>query len=87
MARKKRRGKRPVVKLRPFIFWPHLIAGVTAGVVILTMSVTGVLLAYEKQILAWADRQSVAGRLSSAGIGCRPKRSSPVSRQPSRRRL
>ena len=29
--------------------------GVTAGIVILTMCVTGVLLAYEKQITSWAD--------------------------------
>jgi uncharacterized iron-regulated membrane protein len=71
--KKKRRGKRPVVKLRPFIFWPHLIAGVTAGVVILLMCVTGVLLAYEKQMLAWADRQSVADRLSSAGTRLSPE--------------
>jgi uncharacterized iron-regulated membrane protein len=43
--------------LRPLIFWPHLIAGVLAGIVILLMSVTGVLLTYERQILAWADSQ------------------------------
>jgi uncharacterized iron-regulated membrane protein len=71
--KKKRRGKRPVVKLRPFIFWPHLIAGVTAGVVILIMCVTGVLLAYEKQMLAWADRQSVAGRLSPTSTRLSPE--------------
>jgi uncharacterized iron-regulated membrane protein len=41
--------------LRTLIFWPHLIAGVTAGVVILLMSVTGVLLTYERQMIAWAD--------------------------------
>ena len=41
--------------LRKFIFWPHLIAGVLAGVVILVMSVTGVLLTYERQLIAWAD--------------------------------
>ena len=73
MARnKKRRGKRPVVKLRPFIFWPHLIAGVTAGAVVFTMSVTGVLLAYERQILAWADRQSVSSRLSPTATRLSP---------------
>jgi uncharacterized iron-regulated membrane protein len=41
--------------LRPFVFWPHLVAGVLAGSVILIMSVTGVLLTYEKQMLLWAD--------------------------------
>lgn len=41
--------------LRKVIFWSHLAAGVTAGVVILIMSVTGVLLTYERQIQRWAD--------------------------------
>ena len=42
-------------RLRKIIFWCHLPVGVTAGIVILIMSVTGVLLAYEKQITSWAD--------------------------------
>jgi uncharacterized iron-regulated membrane protein len=42
-------------KLRRIIFWCHLPVGVTAGVVILIMCVTGVLLSYEKQITSWAD--------------------------------
>ena len=41
--------------LRSLVFWPHLIAAVLAGVVILTMSVTGVLLTYERQLIAWSD--------------------------------
>jgi uncharacterized iron-regulated membrane protein len=41
--------------LRSVLFWPHLIAGLTAGLVILVMSVTGVLLTYERQLIAWAD--------------------------------
>jgi uncharacterized iron-regulated membrane protein len=40
---------------RKILFWCHLMTGVTAGVIIFTMAVTGVLLAYEKQIVAWAD--------------------------------
>ncbi len=43
------------MKLRSFIFWPHLIAGVSAGLVILLMCVTGVLLTYERQLIAWGD--------------------------------
>ena len=43
---------------RKLLFWCHLTAGVTAGIVILIMSVTGVLLAYEKQIISWADTRS-----------------------------
>lgn len=42
--------------LRTLVFWPHLIAGVSAGVLILLMSVTGVLLMYERQLIAWSDR-------------------------------
>jgi uncharacterized iron-regulated membrane protein len=42
--------------VRRLLFWIHLCAGVTAGLVVLVMSVTGVLLAYEKQVTAWADR-------------------------------
>src|SRR5688572_5033597 len=45
------------MKLRTLIFWPHLCAGVTAGIVILVMSVTGVLLTYERQLVAWSDSQ------------------------------
>jgi uncharacterized iron-regulated membrane protein len=41
--------------LRKILFWCHLAAGVTVGAVILIMSVTGVLLTYERQISWWAD--------------------------------
>ena len=47
--------------MKPFrtvLFWAHLIAGAIAGVVILIMSVTGVALTYEKQMLEWADRRA-----------------------------
>lgn len=40
---------------RKVLFWLHLMTGVVAGIVILIMSVTGVLLMYEKQMTAWAD--------------------------------
>lgn len=43
---------------RKALFWTHLAAGVVAGVVILLMSVTGVLLTYEKQIVAYVDRNA-----------------------------
>lgn len=43
---------------RKAVFWCHLAAGVFAGLVILIMSVTGVLLTYEKQIIAWADTRN-----------------------------
>ena len=43
------------MRLRPILFWLHLVCGVAAGIVILIMSVTGVLLTYQRQITAWAD--------------------------------
>ena len=45
------------MKLRPIIFWLHLVAGVTAGVVIFLLSVTGTLLMYERQITGLAEQQ------------------------------
>jgi uncharacterized iron-regulated membrane protein len=42
--------------IRSTIFWIHLVCGVAAGLVVLMMSVTGVILTYERQIVAWADR-------------------------------
>lgn len=39
---------------RKTIFWIHLTAGVLAGIVVFTMSVTGVLLTYERQLKRWA---------------------------------
>jgi len=40
---------------RKTIFWIHLCCGVAAGLIVLMMSVTGVILTYERQILAWHD--------------------------------
>lgn len=42
---------------RKTVFWIHLPVGVIAGFVILMMSVTGVLLTYQKQMTEWADRE------------------------------
>ena len=42
--------------IRRVLFWLHLTAGCIGGAVILLMSVTGVLLTYEKEMTAWADR-------------------------------
>jgi uncharacterized iron-regulated membrane protein len=43
--------------LRQVVFWCHLAAGVVAGLVILNMCVTGVLLTYQRQVTEWADRR------------------------------
>lgn len=45
-------------RLRRVIFWCHLCTGTTAGVIVLIMSVTGVMLSYERQITTWADTRS-----------------------------
>jgi uncharacterized iron-regulated membrane protein len=42
--------------LRRSIFWLHLSAGVTAGIVVAIMSATGIALAFEQEILGWLDR-------------------------------
>lgn len=41
---------------RKCLFWLHLVAGLLTGVVILIMSVTGALLTYERQMIAYAER-------------------------------
>ena len=44
---------------RNLIFWAHLACGLTVGLVIFIMSITGVALTYEKQLLHWADDYDV----------------------------
>ena len=54
---------------RKVLFWLHLVAGCVAGIIILIMSVTGVLLTYERQMLASADRGPV--RIAAPPTGSR----------------
>ncbi len=53
--------------IRKCIFWVHLSSGVIAGVVILIMSVTGVLLTFQKQIVDFANREYTTVRPSHPG--------------------
>ncbi len=53
--------------LRKLLFWMHLSIGVVAGLAILVMSVTGVLLTYEKQLLARSARALQAATVAGAG--------------------
>lgn len=55
---------------RRVLFWIHLAAGSVAGIVILIMSVTGILLAYERQIMNWANcsHRSAPGATSQARL-------------------
>jgi len=43
---------------RKTIFWLHLVCGVVAGLVIGIMCVTGTILAYEKELAAWSERDA-----------------------------
>jgi uncharacterized iron-regulated membrane protein len=44
------------MRFRSALFWLHLAAGLVAGVVIALLCATGTALAFEKQLLAWAER-------------------------------
>src|SRR5262245_230249 len=55
------------MSVRKVFFWMHLAAGCAGGVVILLMSLTGVLLTYERQIVAWAERGSFRADPPSPG--------------------
>ncbi len=72
---------------RRVLFWAHLTAGVCAGLVILTMSFTGVLLMYERQLIEWSDRhyrsvapQNGASRLSVEALLVRAAEQRPDQR-------
>ena len=51
---------------RKLIFWIHLTCGVTCGIVIFIMCVTGALLAFEKNITEYAERDVRAVSVSDA---------------------
>lgn len=44
------------MRFRTILFWTHLLSGVIAGIIIGVMCFTGVLLAFEKELVAWAER-------------------------------
>lgn len=44
------------MSVRKVIFWLHLVAGLVAGAVIAIMSFTGAVLAFEHEIVEWAER-------------------------------
>jgi len=46
------------MSLRKTLFWLHLAAGLTAGLVIALMAFTGLCMSFQPQILAWADRDA-----------------------------
>jgi uncharacterized iron-regulated membrane protein len=46
--------------VKKFIFWTHLVLGVTAGLVILSTALTGTIIAFEPQIVDFAERRARA---------------------------
>ncbi|HLO69179.1 MAG TPA: PepSY-associated TM helix domain-containing protein [Holophaga sp.] len=44
------------MSLRKVIFWPHLALGLLAGAFVAVMAFTGLCLAFEKELAAWAER-------------------------------
>jgi uncharacterized iron-regulated membrane protein len=55
--------------LRKLVFWLHFIAGCTAGVVILIMSLTGTILMYERQILELVDGYHIPASAQTPRLG------------------
>ena len=45
------------MNFRTLLFWTHLVIGVAAGLIILMMSLTGVVLTYESQINRWDQQE------------------------------
>jgi len=58
-----------VLKLRTALFWMHLAVGVVAGLFILNMAVSGILIAYSKQITALAERSQRIGGITLVWAG------------------
>ncbi|MFT2090055.1 PepSY-associated TM helix domain-containing protein [Paraglaciecola sp. 2405UD69-4] len=50
---------------RKFVFWSHLVVGICVGLVVFIMSVTGVLLTYEKQIKEWDEARLISMPLAA----------------------
>ncbi|MFZ9682434.1 MAG: PepSY-associated TM helix domain-containing protein, partial [Cephaloticoccus sp.] len=46
------------MRFRQVLFWIHLVAGVVAGLSIFIMCFTGTTLAFEKELVAWAERDA-----------------------------
>lgn len=73
--------------LRKVLFWTHLVTGVTVGLVIFFMAATGTILAFEHQIVDWAEKSirtvtppSGAERLSLDEIVAAARKEKPQAR-------
>ncbi|MCI4665066.1 MAG: PepSY domain-containing protein [Neomegalonema sp.] len=70
--------------VRPIVFWAHLVVGCVVAVFVLLMSATGVLLTYERQILAYIERgrdsASTEKRLSADELAVAARKAAPKAR-------
>lgn len=57
---------------RTVLFWCHLGVGAAVAAVVLVMSVTGVLLTYQRQVTAWADVRGLDGAPPAGSAGRLP---------------
>lgn len=55
--------------VRKTVFWLHLAIGLLAGILVLLMSVTGVMMAFERQIVARADGFRVTAPSQGSALG------------------
>jgi uncharacterized iron-regulated membrane protein len=58
------------VTLRRIIFWIHLAVGLTVGLVVVFLAITGSILAFQAQITAWAERNARIAQ--PASVSCLP---------------
>ncbi|MBE2215119.1 MAG: PepSY domain-containing protein [Opitutaceae bacterium] len=77
--------------MRKVFFWLHLLAGLIAGLSIAVMCFTGVVLAFEAELVAWAERDArrvavpadpAAARLPLAELQKRVREAQPELRSP-----
>ncbi len=60
------------MKFRSFLFWLHLIAGLISGLAIGLMCFTGTVLAFEKELVAWWERDARRVEAPAAGAARLP---------------
>ncbi|HEX3355797.1 MAG TPA: PepSY-associated TM helix domain-containing protein, partial [Tepidisphaeraceae bacterium] len=53
---------------RKVLFWIHLVVGLTVGLAIASMAVTGSMMAFERPIVAWAERADSAACAPPVGV-------------------
>ena len=73
--------------IRSPLFWLHLVVGVLVSIVVVPMAITGALLAFDREVVAWSDanvKVAAAGRprLSPSAILARAERDLPADVKP-----